>query len=160
MSIQSEIDRINGNVQDTISTIQQTGVSVPSGANSNNLPSLAAALANTKQDKLTGQQGQVVGFDAEGNAVPVANLRPKAIPISIPITGWVNNQQTFAVMGIPADSTTYEVHLSQVGRVNVTAAMACGLYIIDEAENSLTLAVNNVPETAFQVNAVVQEVSV
>lgn len=72
MSIQSEIDRISGNVQDTISTIQQTGVSVPSGANSNNLPSLAAALANTKQDKLTGQQGQVVGFDAEGNAVAQA----------------------------------------------------------------------------------------
>lgn len=72
MSIQSEIDRINGNVQDTISTIQQTGVSVPSGANSNNLPSLAAALANTKQDKLTGHQGQVVGFDAEGNAVAQA----------------------------------------------------------------------------------------
>lgn len=72
MSVQSEIGRISGNVQDTISTIQQSGVSVPSGANSNNLPSLAAALANTKQDKLTGQRGQVVGFDAEGNAVAQA----------------------------------------------------------------------------------------
>lgn len=69
MSIESQIDRINANVQDTINTIQSTGVTVPPGANSDNLPGLAAALANEKQDKLTGQQGQVVGFDAEGNAV-------------------------------------------------------------------------------------------
>lgn len=69
MSIQSEIDRISGNVQDTISTIRQTGVTIPSGANSDNLPSLAAALANEKQDKLTGTEGQIVGFDSSGNAV-------------------------------------------------------------------------------------------
>lgn len=69
MSIESQVDRIKANVQDTINTIQSTGVTVPPGANSDNLPGLAAALANEKQDKLTGQQGQVVGFDAEGNAV-------------------------------------------------------------------------------------------
>ena len=69
MSIQSEISRIQSNVQDTINVIQSTGVAVPPGANSDNLPGLAAALANEKQDKLTGTQGQVVGFDAEGNAV-------------------------------------------------------------------------------------------
>lgn len=69
MSIQSEISRIQSNVQDTINVIQSTGVTVPSGANSDNLPGLATALANTKQDKLTGTQGQVVGFDENGNAV-------------------------------------------------------------------------------------------
>ena len=69
MSISSEITRITNNVQNTIDTIEATGVTVPEGANSDNLPSLAAALANEKQDKLTGTQGQVVGFDAEGNAV-------------------------------------------------------------------------------------------
>lgn len=46
MSIQSEIDRINGNVQNTLSTIADTGVSV--GTNSDALPSAAAALANEK----------------------------------------------------------------------------------------------------------------
>lgn len=69
MSIQSEITRISNNVQNTIDVIEQTGVSIPAGANSNNLPSLAAALANEKQDKLTGQQGQYVGFDSNGAAV-------------------------------------------------------------------------------------------
>lgn len=69
MSIQSEITRITNNVQDTIDVIEETGVAVPQGANSDNLPALAAALASTKQDKLTGAEGQVVGFDSKGNAV-------------------------------------------------------------------------------------------
>ena len=70
MSIQNEITRISNNVQNTIDVIEQTGVSVPAGANSDALPSLAQSLANEKQDKLTGTQGQVVGFDEDGNAVP------------------------------------------------------------------------------------------
>lgn len=69
MSIQSEISRIQSNVQDTINVIQSTGVAVPPGANSDNLPGLATALANEKQDKLTGTPGQIVGFDSQGNAV-------------------------------------------------------------------------------------------
>lgn len=69
MSIQSEVERISTNVQNTLEAIRQTGVSVPENATSDALPAAAAALANEKQDKLTGNQGQVVGFDAEGNAV-------------------------------------------------------------------------------------------
>lgn len=74
MSIQSEIDRINSNVQAALNTVADTGVSVPEGANSDNLPVAVSALANEKQDKLTGTQGQVVGFDAEGR--PVAQDKP------------------------------------------------------------------------------------
>lgn len=51
MSIQSEIDRINNNVQATLNTIADTGVEVGSGSNA--LPAAAAALANEKQDKIT-----------------------------------------------------------------------------------------------------------
>ena len=69
MSIASEVERISANVQNTIDTIKQTGVAVPEGANSDNLPALAQDLANEKQDKLTGTQGQVVGFDSSGNAI-------------------------------------------------------------------------------------------
>lgn len=46
MSIQSEIDRINNNVQSTLSAIAETGVEV--GTNSDALPAAAAALANEK----------------------------------------------------------------------------------------------------------------
>lgn len=46
MSIQSEIERINNNVQTTLQTIADTGVEV--GSNSDALPAAAAALANEK----------------------------------------------------------------------------------------------------------------
>ena len=78
MSISSEITRISNNVQNTIDTIGATGVTVPDGAKSDDLPSLAAALANEKQDKLTGTKGQVVGFDESGKAV--AQEAPSGLP--------------------------------------------------------------------------------
>lgn len=49
MSIQSEIDRIKGNVTDSLSAIRGTGVNVPDGSNSNDLPNLINDLANTRQ---------------------------------------------------------------------------------------------------------------
>lgn len=49
MSVQSEIERINSNVQTTLSTIAETGVEV--GTTSDALPAAAAALANEKADK-------------------------------------------------------------------------------------------------------------
>ena len=69
MSIQSEIDRINSNVQSALNAVADTGVSVPDGANSDNLPAAVSALASEKQDKLTGAQGQIVGFGPDGKAV-------------------------------------------------------------------------------------------
>ncbi len=53
MSIQSEINRINSNVQSALNAVADTGVSVPENANSNDLPAAVLALANEKQDKLT-----------------------------------------------------------------------------------------------------------
>lgn len=78
MSIASEVERISANVANTLETIRQTGVSVPVGATSDNLPAAAAALSNEKQNKLTGTQGQVVGFDGEGNAI--AQEAPSGLP--------------------------------------------------------------------------------
>ncbi len=78
MSIASEVERISANVRNTIDAIEQTGVTVPEGATSDNLPALARALANEKQNKLTGTQGQVVGFDSSGNAV--AQAAPSGLP--------------------------------------------------------------------------------
>ncbi len=101
MSIQSEIDRIRGNVQDTISAIQQTGVTVPEGANSDNLPSLAAALANEKQDKLTGTSGQFVGFNSGGNATAVA--APTAAQVgAVPTSRTVNGKALSANISLTA----------------------------------------------------------
>lgn len=48
MSIQSEIQRINTNIQRALSVVAETGVSVASGANSDNLPKAVENLAETK----------------------------------------------------------------------------------------------------------------
>lgn len=78
MSIQSEVERLSANVQNTLEAIRQTGVSVPESATSDALPAAAAALANEKQDKLTGASGQIVGFDSDGNAI--AQAAPTGLP--------------------------------------------------------------------------------
>lgn len=70
MSIQSEVERLSANVQNTLEAIRQTGVSVPENATCDALPAAAAALANEKQDKLTGASGQIVGFGEDGSAQP------------------------------------------------------------------------------------------
>lgn len=51
MSIQSEITRISGNVQDALDKIAATGVTAGEGSDA--LPAAAEALALTKQDKIT-----------------------------------------------------------------------------------------------------------
>lgn len=70
MSIQSEVERLSTNVQNTLEAIRQTGVSVPENATCDALPAAAASLANEKQDKLTGASGQIVGFGEDGSAQP------------------------------------------------------------------------------------------
>lgn len=77
MSIQSEISRIRSNVSAAYDAVSELGGVVPEGenANSENLAEAirtgAQALLSTKQDTLTGQSGQVVGFNANGAAVAV-----------------------------------------------------------------------------------------
>ena len=66
MSVQGEIDRIKKNVDDTLKTIGDTGVTTGTGSDA--LPAAARALANEKQNKLTGTVGKFVGFGADGNA--------------------------------------------------------------------------------------------
>ena len=104
MSIQREIERIANNVQDTLSTIAQTGVSVPQGANSDNLPALAAALANTKQDKLTGAAGQIVGFDSSGNAAAQ----------DAPASGMTQAQADRRYLQLTGGTVTGDVHIDQM----------------------------------------------
>ena len=110
MSIANEVSRISQNVQNTISVIQQTGVSVPENPTSDNLPSLAEALANEKQDKLSGSPGQVVGFDEAGNAQaqdpPDGGGTITSQVITAKSSEWSGDipTQTLNVTGITADT--------------------------------------------------------
>lgn len=74
MSIQSEIDRIKGNVTDSLSAIRGTGVNVPDGSNSNDLPNLINDLANTRQRVVDFTDLSVTGPDSNGmNTILLTN---------------------------------------------------------------------------------------
>ena len=122
MSIQSEIDRINSNVQSALNAVADTGVSVPEGANSDNLPAAVSALANEKQDKLTGAQGQIVGFGPDGKAVAQDKPTYAASEVgAIPTTekGAANGVATLGADGkvpsaqLPAMNYAPSTHASQ-----------------------------------------------
>lgn len=117
MSIQSEITRISNNVQDTISAIQATGVPIPSGANSDDLPALAQALANEKQDKLTGQQGQYVGFDSNGAAVATSKPTYTASEVGARPSTWTPSAED--VGAVPTSRTVNGKALSE--NISLTA---------------------------------------
>lgn len=180
MSIASEISRISNNVQNTIDAIEAAGVDVPDGANSDNLPSLAQALANTKQDKLTGVEGQVVGFDSQGNAI--AQDAPSGLPtggttgqiltktedgvawenpatsttITLTASGWSSNAQTVTVNGVLA--TGQNVHLSPTSKADGDAWAAAGCWCTTQGSDSLNFTCETVPTQDIELNVEMQEV--
>lgn len=158
MSIQSEITRITNNVQDTIDVIEQTGVSVPAGANSDNLPSLAQALANEKQDKLTGTEGQFVGFDSSGAAVAVSAPTPVYRTVTLTTSAWASNTQTVTVSGVLADETAQLIQ-PMPAIASQSAYYAAGILCTGQAANSLTFTCTAVPTDSLTVYVVMQEVS-
>lgn len=131
MSIQSEIDRISGNVQDTISAIRQTGVTVPEGANSDNLPSLATALSNEKQDKLTGTSGQFVGFDSGGNAAAVAAPTAASIGALPTSGGTMTGSIKMGEHDITGTATNYGLFFDSMGQVIVKAGDSNSVEVTD-----------------------------
>ena len=158
MSIQSEITRITNNVQDTIDVIEQTGVSIPAGANSDNLPSLAQALANEKQDKLTGIEGQFVGFDSSGAAVAVSAPTPVYRTVTLTASGWSSNTQTVTVSGVLADESAQLIQpMPAIASQNayITAGVICS----GQAANQLTFTCTTVPTEDLSVYVVIQGVS-
>lgn len=158
MSIQSEIIRITNNVQDTIDVIKQTGVSVPAGANSGNLPSLAQALSNEKQDKLTGTEGQFVGFDSSGAAVAVSAPTPVYRTVTLTTSAWASNTQTVTVSGVLADETAQLIQ-PVPAIASQSAYYAAGILCTGQAANSLTFTCATVPTENLTVYVVMQEVS-
>ena len=157
MSISSEITRISNNIQDTIDVIEQTGVSIPAGANSDNLPLLAQALANEKQDKLTGIEGQFVGFNSSGAAVAVSAPTPVYRTITLTASAWSNNAQTVTVNGVLADETKQLIQ-PMPAMASQSAYYGAEVLCSEQAANSLTFTCQNVPTEDLTVYVVMQEV--
>lgn len=160
MSVQSEIDRINSNVQSALNAVADTGVSVPEGANSDNLPAGVSALANEKQDKLTGTQGQVVGFGPDGLAVAQDVPKPKFVSVILSASGWDSSAktQTITVMGVSATETAQMVTPTPA-LASQTAYYEAGILCTGQAADSLTFTCKTVPTADLTVYVVIQEVT-
>ena len=160
MSVQNEIERINNNVQAALSAVADAGVSVPENANSNDLPAAVLALANEKQDKLTGAQGQVVGFGQDGRAVAQDAAKPKSIMITLTSAGWDSTAktQTVTVTGVKA-SETAQMITPTPALASQTAYYDAGILCTGQAANSLTFTCKTVPTGDLTVYVVIQEVA-
>ena len=134
MSIASEVSRISQNVQNTISVIQQTGVSVPENPTSDNLPSLAEALANEKQNQV------------------------KSYTLTLPAASWSENSQTVSVSGIVADETAQQI-TAMPAAASQAAYYAAGVYASAQSAGSLTFTCTTVPTEDLTVYVTVMEVT-
>ena len=155
MSVQSEIDRIKKNVDDTLKAISDTGVQVGTGSDA--LPAAARALANEKQDKLTGAEGQFVGFDSSGAAVAVSAPTPVYRTVTLTTSAWSSNTQTVTVSGVLADETKQLIQpMPAIASQNayITAGVICS----GQAANQLTFKCSTVPTDDISLYVVITEV--
>ena len=111
MSIQSEITRINGNVQTTLDKIAATGV--PVGEGSDALPAAAEALAASKQDKITAKG--ILSGDGSGGITGVSTL-----PVSKGGTGKTSLTSGWALVGGGSSVVMRDImnHTSEGGVIN------------------------------------------
>lgn len=129
----------------------------PQGKNTDVFKYVDDALKG-KQDTLTGTQGQVVGFDADGNPVAQDAPKPKATPVILTAAGWSNNTQTAAVAGVSADETAQLIQ-PVPSTASQEAYIEAGIRCTGQAANSLTFAAETAPTEDVTVYVVIQEVA-
>ena len=109
MSVQSEIDRINGNIAATYSTLNEAGATMPAAANSNNLSATAASikavLYGKAQSLTTAEQQQ-----ARNNigAISEIDVPKKGVDYFTPADQEAIVQQVIAALGTPVFGTVDE----------------------------------------------------
>lgn len=111
MSIQSEITRISGNVQDALDKIAATGVTVGEGSDA--LPAAVQALASTKQDKITASG--ILSGNGSGGITGVSTL-----PVSKGGTGKSSLTSGWALVGGGSSVVMRDImnHTSEGGVIN------------------------------------------
>ena len=110
-----------------------------------------------KQDKLTGTQGQVVGFDGEGNAVAQESTKPKSVSVTLSASGWASNAQTVTVNGVLADETKQLIQ-PMPAIASQDAYISAGIICSGQAADSLTFTCTTVPTENITIYVVIQDV--
>lgn len=113
----------------------------------------------TKQNKLIGAEGQVVGFDSHGEAVAI-DARPKTVTVSLKASGWSGGTtQTVEVNGILADETKQLIQ-PVPSELSQPAYIEAGILCSSQSTNHLTFKADKTPSDDLTVYVVIQEVSV
>lgn len=116
------------------------------------------AEMDQKQDKLYGTPDQYVGFNEDGDAVPVAGSRPKSEMVSLSVSGWSESKtQTVYVEGVLADESA-QLILPTPSITSQAAYNAAGIRCTNQTENYLTFTATVVPSSSIVVYVVMQEV--
>lgn len=116
MSIQSEVDRINGNVASTYSVLSDLGADMPATTNTNNLPATAtsvkAVLFGKSQSLTEAQKAQArtnigaISAEDVGNIATTEEIVQQVIAaLGTPVFGRVDEDNNIILSGELADGT-------------------------------------------------------
>lgn len=163
MSVQSEINRIQKNVSDTLSVIAETGVSVPEGANSDDMPALAAALAGQKLDKTGDGSDVTAAFTQAASRANIATGEKLSV-IFGKLAKWFADLKTVAFTGSYSDlsnkpdltayaakPTVRTLTLSTAGWDSTakTQTVTCSGVLSDEAAQLITVTPALASQSAY-----------
>lgn len=108
------------------------------------------SLVSSKMDKST--------YDPQNKAQDVFGyvdaLKPKTITITLPASGWINNQQTVTAVGVTADNAVTPSPAPE----SWEAAGAAGVRCTAQGADSLTFACSETPTVDLTYNVLIQEV--
>lgn len=135
MSVQGEIERINSNVQTTLNTIAEAGVSV--GNTSDALPAAAAALANEKANK------------------------PKRISITLSAANWTDGDDAYEQIVTVAGGTANSLIALQPSITQISSLQESGvtaLMVDNDSGTFIAKALGSAPSEDMTMQATVTEV--
>lgn len=82
---------------------------------------ISSDIAN-KQNKLTGNTNQIVGFDSSGNAVARSRYTAVSFTISLPTSGWSGNIQTISDSRFQVNGHAYQVNPDEGSAIEAAKA--------------------------------------
>lgn len=90
------------------------------------------------------------------NAVNAA--KPKSVPVTLTVSGWVNRVQTVAISGVLADETAQLIQPAPA-LTSQASYIESGILCTGQAENSLTFTATTAPTDDLTVYVVITEVT-